>query len=367
LLITRFGPRLLLVAVGYCPDVPINTGALARVSTPQARKLGVLLHALAPAAESFVDGRYFPPSDDATEQVARFFFFVTSIDHRTSPPGQSFEGLVEGQYFQGSDLLWHLSLRKYQADSDFFDPARMATLTEADLREWLTVQTPVQVTIRNPGERAALLRDCGQRLLETYKGSVLNLLKRTSHRLTRTVDKAHPGLLSLLAKFKAYEDPATKKTFLLLKFLLRRGLWTVSDIDQVRIPVDNHLSRIAFRTGIVDVSPGLANKLRQAIPIEVATDIALRRVVADAYARVAQQAQRSVLELDDFLWHFGRQCCTADLPPVCVRGCSAACYAATALLPSRCRSECPLHQSCMAYNDVSRRQLREAKLETWYY
>jgi hypothetical protein len=333
----------------------------------QAGKLGALLRTLAPAAESFLDSRYFPPSSDAPEHVARFFFFVTSIDHRTSPLGQSFEGFIEGEHFQGSDLLWHLCLRKCQADSGFFNPDRMATLTEADVRQWLTVQRPVQVTIRNPGERADLLRDCGQKLLEKYKGSVLNLLKRASHRLVRSVDRAHPGLLSLLAHFKAYEDPATKKAFLLLKFLLRRGLWTVDDIDQIRIPVDNHLSRIALRTGIVDVSTDLATKLRQAVSIEVATDIVLRRIVADAYARVAQHAQRAVLELDDFLWNFGRQCCTADLPPVCVRGCSAACYAATKLLPSSCASECPLHLSCKAYNDVPRRQLREPKLETWYY
>jgi hypothetical protein len=333
----------------------------------QAAKLGTLLRKLAPAAESCLDSRYFPSSSDAPEHVARFFFFTTSIDHRTSPPGQSFEGFIEGEHFQGSDLLWHLSLHKYQADSGFFDPVHMATLTEAEVREWLTVQRPVQVTIRNPSERADLLRDCGQNLLEKYEGSVLNLLERASHRLVRSVDRAHPGLLSLLAHFKAYEDPATKKAFLLLKFLLRRGLWTVDDIDQIRIPVDNHLSRIAFRTGIVDVSTDLATKLRQAVPIEVATDIALRRIVADAYGRVAQCARRSVLELDDFLWHFGRQCCTADLPPVCVRGCSAACYAATKLLRSSCASECPLHLSCKAYKDVPRRQLREPKLETWYY
>jgi hypothetical protein len=301
------------------------------------------------------------------ERVARFFFFVTSIDHRTSPPGQSFEGFVEGQYFQGSDLLWHLSLRKYQTDNDFFNPSRMATLAEADVQQWLTVQRPAPVTIRNAGARTALLRDCGGVLLEKYDGSVLALLERASHRVVRAVDKAHPGLLSLLASFKAYEDPASKKAFLLLKFLLRRGLWTVDDIDQIRIPVDNHLSRIAFRTGVVDVSPDLARKLREAIPLGVGTDIALRRIVGDAYAHVAQQAQRPVLELDDFLWHFGRQCCTADLPPVCVRGCSVACYVATNLLPSGCRLECPLHQSCKAYHDVSRRQLREAKLETWYY
>jgi hypothetical protein len=299
--------------------------------------------------------------------VIRFFFFVTSIDHRTSPPGQSFEGLVDGAHFKGSDLLWHLSLRKYRGDSHFYDAAHMATLTEADVRQWLTVQRPVQVTIRNPGERADLLRDCGRKLLENYGGSVLDLLNRASHRLIGLTGDEDPGLLALLARFKAYEDPATKKPFLLLKFLLRRGLWRVDDVKQIRIPVDNHLSRIAFRTGIVDVSSPLATQLRQGISVDAATDIALRRIVADAYARVAQYAYRSVLELDDFLWHFGRECCTADPAPVCVRGCSAACYAATNLLPSRCSFECPLRQSCRAYEDVSRRQLREPKVETWYY
>ncbi len=338
----------------------------ANVSSEKARKLGLLFRKLQPKAEDFLDERFFPSPEEDSEDVARFFFFITGIDHRTSPLGQSFEGFVDGEYFQGADLLWHLALRKYREDPGFFEPRRMARITAKDIQNWLTVNQPVLVTIRNPSQRAELLRDCGQKLADFYNGSVLTLLDQAENKLLVSSSSTRLGLLDHLARFKAYEDPVRKKSFLLLKFLLRRRLWTLDDPENLRIPVDNHLIRIALRTGIVKVSSSFGEVLRARRVITVANDVALRQVVADAFVEVARHAKQLVLELDDFLWHFGRLCCTAT-SPICNKGCSTHCFVATNLLPLSCELQCPLGEVCTANSKISLREIQEPTLDTWYY
>lgn len=337
----------------------------ANISSEKTRKLGHLFRKLQHKTEDFLDSRYYPAPEEDSENVARFFFFITGIDHRTSPVGQSFEGFVEGEYFQGADLLWHLALRKYKEDPRFFEANRMTHITVKSVEQWLTVREPVQVTIRNPAQRAELLRDCGQKLAEFYNGSVLTLLNQAKSRLLASSSNQR-GLLDQLSRFKAYEDPARKKSFLLLKFLVRRRLWKLDDPENLQVPVDNHLIRIAIRTGIVELSPFLEEVLRGGQVITAADDITLRTVVAEAFKGVASCAKQSVLELDDFLWHFGRLCCKAE-SPICDTGCSSKCFVATNLLPLFCDFKCPLRESCTAYSDVRLRRLKEPKLDTFYY
>jgi hypothetical protein len=346
--------------------VSISVNNSVTLSHYQCQKLGHRLFELHPKAEDFLDVRLFPSPTFQPEEVAHFFFFVTSIDHRTSPTSQRFEGTVGGEYFQGADLLWHLSLRQFKENPHRFHPTAMAQIGAKTVAKWYTVKYPKPVTIRNPEERAALLRNSGHLLLHKYQGSVLNLLKAAHHRVTSDPQNPGSGLLQLLSQFKAYEDPAKKKSYLLLKFLLRRNLWSITDTRHVRIPVDNHLTRIALRTGIVKVSSDLAFHLTQQKPVSHKTDIFLRTKIGNAYSYVGKYAQQSVLELDDFFWHFGRQCCLLT-NPVCVTGCMADCFVVKHLLDSSCRGTCPLNSVCPAYSDAAQRALVEPHLETWYY
>ena len=239
-------------------------------------------------------------------------------------------------------------------------------ITNEMVADWFSVTQPVPVTIQNPEERASLLRNGGRLLLEKYDGSVLHLLRKAEHRVSKQLGKASLGLLQLLSQFKAYEDPAKKKSYLLLKFLLRRNLWTIVDENQIRIPVDNHLTRIALRTNIITVSPDLASLLREQIPISQSTDIFLREKIGDAYSQVGQYAKRSVLELDDFFWHFGRQCCLVT-NPICVSGCKTNCFVVEQLIEEPCYGHCPLSTICPASTDDALRALVEPKFDTWYY
>jgi hypothetical protein len=336
------------------------------ISSAQCQRLGHRLGELQPKAETFLESTLFPAPGYDREEVAHFFFFITGIDHRTSPLNQSFEGTINGRHFQGADLLWHLSLRKFNENPQSFHPEAMAQITDEMVADWYSVKHPVQVTIRNPEERAALLRNGGKLLLERHEGSVLNLLEKAERRVSAHPEKANSGLLHLLSQFKAYEDPARKKSYLFLKFLLRRNLWTIIDEDQIRIPVDNHLTRIALRTNIITVSSELAELLRAHVPISLDIDVMLREKIGDAYSQVGQFAKRSVLELDDFFWHFGRQCCVIT-NPICVSGCTTNCFVVEQLLQVSCRGKCPLSTICPASTNDEHRELVEPKLDTWYY
>jgi hypothetical protein len=335
----------------------------ATVVYAKAKKLGNLIKRIQPKVEDFLDNRFFPSAQDPPEKVSRYFFFITSIDHRTSPPGKSFEGTIENAYYQGADLLWHLAIRKYHEAPHFFNPEKIAQITTKTIKQWLTVDHPQKVTIRNPTERARLLRDCGQQLLQKYNKSFLTLLDTANGKL---IAEDETGLLDLLAKFKAYEDPVKKKSFLLIKFLSRRKLWIPKNHSHLRIPVDNHLIRIALRTGIIQISPALAKSLQLQLPLPRSQDIDLRNTTVKAYQIVAAQAGRSVLELDDFFWHFGRNCCTRNTP-VCVHGCSKTCYLSTKLLSRPCHNQCPLEENCQARHEEQLLELIEPNVKTWYY
>jgi hypothetical protein len=346
--------------------VSISVDYSVTISDIQSAKLGRLLAKLHPKAEQFLDPNLFPSKNYPPEEITRFFFFVTGIDHRTSPPNQSFEGIVDGEYFQGADLLWHLSLRKFMQDPHLFDPSVMAEISTETVSDWYTVYEPTEVTIRAPNERAALLRNSGSHLVKYYQGSVRNLLEAAGHRITSDTRIHHSGLMERLSHVKAYEDPAEKKGYLFLKFILRRNLWMITDADQVRIPVDNHLSRIALRTGIVNVPTKFASHLRLQKPLALEIDVHLRKVIGAAYSKVATSASRTVLELDDFFWHFGRQCCLAA-NPICVTGCTKECYVVQHLLDHPCPGTCPLSSVCPASTNEKQRALLEPKLNTWYY
>ena len=62
------------------------------------------------------------------------------------------------------------------------------------------------------------------------------------------------GLLQRLAAFRAYEDPLRKKSHLLVKILMRRGLFLPTDADCQEVPVDPVLVHMALRAGLVTVT-----------------------------------------------------------------------------------------------------------------
>lgn len=293
----------------------------------------------------FTDPKLYPPVDTNYEDILNYFLAVIAIDHRTERTGKvndKYEVVEEycreisGEKFKGSDLLWRLSLLKFQENPKFFTPENLAKLREVEVRRWLDVKD-VEV-------RTALLRDLGRKIMKYYNNSTLNLLDKIEKVCS---DYQTSGVLEKLRIFKAYEDPVEKKSFLLIKFLKRRRLLKILDEENLHVCVDNHLTRVAIRLGLVEPSQELLPLLKWEREAEYFEDVVIRLTVRQAYKVVSNYSEVEPTILDDFFWNFGKKVCR--------------------LREAFCE-ECIFKSVCESMNEKLRKDLREHYYyKTWYY
>lgn len=310
--------------------------------------------------DPFTNPLLYPETTRDTEEQLRYFFFIVAIDHRTSGTTK-FEGVIQGKYFHGADLLYRLAKLKLEEDPDFFSPEKLVKISTQDVVKWLSIKYENKIiTVKDPEVRAYLLRDAACKLIEYYSGEVKELLKASKG----YVGVENYGLTHLLKFFKAYEDPVEKKTFLLIKFLERRGLLTILDPENLHVPVDNHLTRIALRVGLVKIlDEALLEEILHRRYLTIEQDCLLRFKVREAYDIVCSYLGISPLHLDDFLWSFGRSCCTSENPS-CTQRCSYEnCKVKEVGL--LCTGTCPFTKICEAYTTGT--YIMDYTCDTWYY
>jgi len=308
-----------------------------------------------------------PPAGTSSELIADFYFFVVAIDHRTSSPsGTAFEGYLDGKFFHGADLLYALAVQKLRDEPDFFSAERMAQISDEEVGEWLSlVINEERVVIYNPQERADLLRDSGESILQLGYKSSIELVKRSEGYVLR---KKGIGLLQLLKNFKAYSDPVSKKSYLWIKFLTGRGLLDIQDLDNLNVPVDNHLSRIALRTGIVNVkNKEIQGRLRQEQPFTVSEDLELREAIRNAFKEILNYKKLKFNELDDLFWVLGRTHCIHSENPVCQNYVHNPECQLMVVLKVNCQQYCPLGSGCRGFKELQYRELLEPNIRTFFY
>jgi hypothetical protein len=314
--------------------------------------------------DRFDEGLLYPPVTDDPGRVANYFFFVVAIDHRTQRESQKYSGLVDGVSLHGSELLWALAQRRYDSDPSFFTGESMAKVTAAEIADTFRVQSPYTVDIGGPGERAALLRDAGGTLARDFRGSSLDLVNRSNGFL---VNFDETGLLQLLKRFEAYSDPVSKKSFLLVKFLERRGFLEIKDPVNVHVPVDNVLQRVALRTGIVRiVDSRLERRIRACEPITSREDIAIRRAVSSAFDVLSAALRMNPTKVDDIFWEFGRIHCTVQ-NPYCNATPADAAPRVNRLISGGPTNTCPFGQTCHGFRNPEVWALKEPVYETTFY
>lgn len=256
------------------------------------------------------DERFYPPRNGDPEAVARYFIAMVAIDHRLSRPGKQYSACLEDGCYKGADLLYRLGMKIFMEDRDFFSPERLSVITIDDVKKRLTVG---EASPPDPDVRAFLLRDLGLKLVKLYDGSVLKLIERCGGKLRGSIE--NPGFIDCLKVFRAYEDPVEKKAMLLAKFLIRRGLLEVE--DQLEVAVDNHLTRIALRLGLVMVSGSMWDKIKSSTEFTWEEDVILRMIVRRAYRYLSLKSGIPADVVDDFFWIMGRSICLRDEQPLC--------------------------------------------------
>ncbi len=327
----------------------------AFISMPGIKTLAKLVRYIEFPVENFTDKRFFPLENEEPELVARYFIVMVAMDHRLSRPGKPYEAVIDGKHYHGADLLYRLGMKKLYEDPGFFDPTRLSKVRERDIEDWLSTGSsrPPDARIR-----AMLLRDIGYKLLKLYDGKVLSLISAARNRLKTGL---HNGFIDRLRSFIAYNDPVEKKAHLLAKFLERRRLLRVNDSNNKHVPVDNHVTRLALRWGIVVVKGTWLAKIKKKQVFTHDEDIMLRLVIREAYKRLCGLSSMDPYILDDFLWSFGRKCCRRE-EPVCINECHESCSKV-----GGCRNNaCILSGVCQAFS--KKVFLPEhSYYDTWYY
>ena len=259
------------------------------------------------------DPRFYPPKNADVEATYNYFLAMVAVDHRTNIDDKQFTRRIDGEEFTGSDLLWRLGMEMYNRDSAFFSPVNLRRLDPAVVRDWLVSDYG---PVWDYGVRAYLLRDVGSYVSRNY-GTTIRLFNASS--VEELIDRLSP--------MAAYEDPVRKKTYLLIKFLVLRGLLKVKP-QEMKLPIDNHLTRIAYRLGIVRLEDWVLESMRRGVHFSRELDIELRLAVRYAWDTVIRIGKLDPIALDDYLWRFGRTICIRDKP--------------------QC-DKCPLRNVCNAY------------------
>jgi len=295
------------------------------IDVDKAEEVASRLRELRIERDRYETPRLYPPMGDPREDQLAFFTAMVAVDHRTSTPWDSFEGYIGGEFYHGADALYRLGRLAY--DEGLFKAERLANLTP---REALKLFSVGGKTLWDFYTRLYLLRDLGKKALA--RGGFEGLVSVGSIKELR----------ERLAKVRAYEDPVAKKTLLLAKFLDGRRLADFKDVNEADVPVDNHLSRISYRLGIVEVDYDF---LESGVETSRDEDIRLRETVKTAWRIVAKFADLHPFALDDFLWNFGRTVCIRERP--------------------NC-GQCPLREVCKAHK-LGRYPPEHLHLATWYY
>jgi len=313
--------------------VGVDSSAVERVARVIAKR-GVVLKRI-----DVFDERFYPKRGVDPELSTRYFMVMVAMDHRLSRPGKPYEACLEDGCYHGADLLYRLGALKFEENPEFFAPENLEKVSAEDVLKWLSAG---EAKPPDPEIRAYLLRDLGFKLRAVYGGSALMIVEESSGLIYGA--GSQPGFVDLLRVFRAYEDPVAKKALLLAKFLVHRGL--LKPRDQLDVAVDNHLTRIALRLGLVVVSGELWEKVKSGVEVSYEEDVLIRMVVKQAYRKLAAKAKVNPGLIDDHFWLMGRETCTRENP--------------------RC-SSCVFRNVCLAYRNKAFMVTEHVYYNTWYY
>jgi hypothetical protein len=122
------------------------------------------------------------------------------------------------------------------------------------------------------------------------------------------------------------------KAIYLLRFPRHEKL---RNVDRLSIPVDVHLQKLAFRTGMVKADQS-----------EILLDINdTRSVVNEAFSKAASSLDKLAIELDEPGWHIGKFCCSKNWGEFSCNRCG---QQKSSLCPIAdvCDARCPLSETC---------------------
>jgi hypothetical protein len=305
------------------------------------------------------DGEEVEAPSLPASHLGNFYLSLVAICHQT----QSLTGSIEGRARRGWDYLqgrWREATSREQA---LLTSSGWATLTSEGL-EQLFEDPLAGRTLSAVNGRTQLLNDLGNVMLQERWRDLEDLYRLADWRIAT----GSLNLLSLLGRFRAYNDPVRKKSLFLLGLMRNSAGWEFADPSELGPPVDYHEVRGHLRLGTVEVlDPALREKLIRRRPVEQSEDVALRAAVSEAIRLVAERAGiPSPIRFHYLFWNVFRSVCLRE-GPHCLS------YPSNGTLPSTYAhlvgsgdtKRCPFSEICLS-TGASDLYLEHAFDTDWY-
>jgi hypothetical protein len=299
------------------------------------------------------------------EQVGNFYLLLVAICYQTSPRGKPpLEGEVEGRHLRGWDYLSAKLEAAARDNRAVLSPAFWAHVTTEEVRQ-LFHDGSLGDRLSDPAGRAVLIRDLGEQMLSRSWDRAGQIYEASGGRIA----SGSPNLLSLLARFRAYDDPVRKKSFFFLELMQNSGLWKYADPENLGPPIDYHEVRGHLRIGTVEILDGeLFSKIRDGLEVTPEQDVCIRKAVYQALMLVSEYTGLgNPGQLHYLFWNVLRSCCTRDNPHC--NACPSTCslpdrYVPLALFSGAVR-RCPFSTVCQSAGRETK--LVEHTIDTDYY
>jgi len=300
------------------------------------------------------------PFDDDEKDLNYLFLMCTLLFDL-----KGLGGKVGGEWLHGSEYFFAAMKQKTRECPDLFDPHTLAETSTSRIGSLLLrIGDNPNDFSKRASERAEILRDTAQELVLHYEGQVSNLFNNCDGFLIRDDSK---GLVQLMQRFKGYADPHFKKGFVFLKFVTKLGFFEPVDEQNLYVPIDYHVMRVALRTGVIEIIDGnLKHRLTNKIPSKAEDDFQIREAAKNALKTIEETSNFDAFDLDDIFWNIGRSHCHYSHAPMCYT-CPGIQCTFESLLNYKCRGECLLRGVCKGSLSEAYRKLQEPSLNTTYY
>jgi hypothetical protein len=242
------------------------------------------------------------------EVLANCYFAIVAICHQTSPIGERrLEGTVRAQRKYGWDYLKERFLLRAMREPRWGDPAFWRDLPPLELAA-LYEDEAAGCTLNRVNERAFLLNDAGQRMLDNGVSKISESFVQHGRRLG-----GQAGFIGFLRSFEAYRDPVMKKTQFFLSLAIAECGWRVEDPELLSSPVDYHEVRGHLRIGTIRIhEQRLAEKLQRGLSLSEQEDTLVRTKVQQANDAAAEATGLTSSRIHYLLWNVFRNCCPRE-------------------------------------------------------
>lgn len=295
-----------------------------------------------------------------TETLLRMHFFAVAICHQTHHLHHP------GLHLFGWDYLENVFVKLANENSHLINPSLLAGMESEELARRLKPEfsydgNPENCTLDRLYQRASLMIESSEKILDEYGGKLSNLLEKCDGYLLKNGN----GLYELLPRFEAFSDPLQKKSTFLIKLLMEAGLIQIKDPGNFIPIMDYHMQRVLLRLGCVEISD--ENYRKEIIGRTVLkTDEPIRSLCVEAFRLISNKSGHPVTKMNDFFWSLGRSCCHQTI--LCTdHRCEKSPCTFTQIVELKNHDHCSFQEICPGVDDKKFRDLWQPVVETHFY